>query len=933
MCDRCRILDNSCAKDLQSAPATGSLRRDASTGFEGESPMSEIDDAGILQEFREEASDHLATLESVLLSMEKDGIDKDGLNRIFRSAHSIKGAAGFLGLTGIGAVAHAAETVLSLLRDGKMTCGKGVAACLLSAVDVLRRLLDAAPGDGGVETGPIVGQLEGLLDPPTAASVMEESEDFHELGAPGRSIRTTTFRLRQIPSSHRHYYILCYTKGDLGRRQAHGKSPVALVRELQKLGHIVDDQLQAVRIGEVIPDEAVSILLLFSTDLEPAHMAKATKLPPDCIQELALAELLANLPKEESSLLREFDRGLPPPPPPPPESLPRTKPQPRMIHEDPMIEVRPANLGKARAATTDTPATPAPTSHEPPNPSGTETVRVRLDVLDRLMRLAGELVLVRNRQLSRLDGASLADRETAQRLDQVTAGIQDAVLSARMQPLGNVLSKFQRIVRDLGHKLEKEIALVVEGGETELDRTLLEALSDPLTHIVRNCCDHGIEMPSDRVRAGKPAAGTVSVHAWHEAGRVRIRIKDDGKGIDANVVRAKALEKGLRTEDELSRMTDREIRQIVFLPGFSTAAAVSDLSGRGVGMDVVRSSIERLGGTVVLDSETGAGTTLDLQLPLTLAIVPALVVVSRGCRFAIPQASVDELVRLYDENVERIESAGREDLFRLREHLLPLVSLGHVLSSRTPLGPDERAAFNEADRMVRSAKLADFRNGERVDVSATFAVLKAGEGRYGLILDKILGTEEIVVEPLHAGIGNPGIYAGATVLGDGEIALILDTQGVCRHAGLLPADLDASVVDGHEQQAQGMLLFRAGPDEQLGLPLSALRRVVRLRPDEIERSGDREYAQLEERSVRVERLERHLELSAAPSDQDGFLLLPSGEDRTWGILASALVDSGEYRFRLDESPEEGPFVRGTALLRGHRTLLLDESRLRQALSR
>ncbi|MEN9308499.1 MAG: hypothetical protein RL173_2431 [Fibrobacterota bacterium] len=894
--------------------------------------MSEIEDAGILQEFREEAGDHLATLESVLLAMERDGISTDDLNRIFRSAHSIKGAAGFLGLTGIGAVSHAAETVLSLLRDGKMTFGKGVAASLLSAVDVLRRLLEAAPGDGGVDSRPIVGQLEGLLDPPTAASVMEESEEFHELGARGRSMSTTTFRLRQIPSNHRHQYILCYTKGELSRRQAVGQSPVALVRELQKLGHLVDDKLQEVRMGEVLPDEAVSILVLFSTDLEPTHIAKATNLPLDCIQELDLGKLLADIAKDESSLLREFEPGVPPPPLPP-KALPRTKPQPTVLHPDPMIEVRPAIPDKAGNGIPEAPAAPAVGTHETPNPSATETVRVRLDVLDRLMRLAGELVLVRNRQLSRLDGASIADRETSQRLDQVTAGIQDAVLSARMQPLGNVLSKFQRIVRDLGHKLQKEIALNVEGGETELDRTLLEALADPLTHIVRNCCDHGIEKPADRVRAGKPAGGTVSVKAWHEAGRVRIRIKDDGKGIDANAVRAKALEKGLRAEDELSRMTDREVRQLVFLPGFSTAASVTDLSGRGVGMDVVRSAIERLGGAVTLDSEPGSGTTLDLQLPLTLAIVPALVVVSRGCRFAIPQASVDELVRLYDEDVERIESAGREDLYRLREHLLPLVSLGHVLSSREPLGADDRAAFSEADRVARTARLDEFRKGERVAVSETFAVLKAGEGRFGLILDKILGTEEIVVEPLHQGLGNPGIYAGATVLGDGEIALILDTQGVCRHAGLQPADLDASVVGAHEQQALGMLLFRAGPDEQLGLPLSALRRVVRLRSDEIERSGEREYVQLEERSVRVERLDRHLSLSLAPAQQDGFLLLPSGDDRSWGILASALVDSGEYRFRMDESPEEGSFVRGTALLRGHRTLLLDESRLRQELSR
>lgn len=899
--------------------------------------MSELEDAGLLREFREEAEDHLGTLESLLLSMEREGATQEAFNRIFRSAHTIKGASGFLGLTGIGAVAHSMETILALLRDGKMGFGKGVAACLLGAVDVLRRLLDAAPGDGGVDTRPIVAQLEGMLDPPTAASVSEESEDFHEVGSPGRRLCTTTFRLRQIPSQHRHQYLLCYTKGELERRQGEGKSPVALVRELQNLGHLVDDHLQTVHDGEVLTDEAVSILVLFSTDLEPAHIAKATGLPEDCIEEVELGEILAQLRREESSLLREFEPPPPPvpPPPPPPASLPRTRPVPIPRHQDPIVELAhevpprsPCGPGAAQGHPGEAAV------HESQSASGSETVRVRLEVLDRLMRLAGELVLVRNRQLGRVDGADLADREIAQRLDQVTAGIQDAVLSARMQPVGNVLTKFQRIVRDLGHKLGKEIALRTEGCETELDRTLLEALSDPLTHIVRNCCDHGIEPPADRVRAGKPTVGTVSVKAWHEAGRVRIRIADDGKGMDVGAIRAKALEKGLRDAEELGRMTDRELRQLVFLPGFSTAATVSDISGRGVGMDVVRCAIERLGGSVVLDSVAGSGTTLDIQLPLTLAIVPALVVVASGSRFAIPQANVEELVRLYDEDVAKIESAGREDLYRLREHLLPMVSLRRILSSREPLGPEERAAGGEADRGERSARLEAFRRGEVVGISETFAVLKSGEGRFGLVLDQILGTEEIVVEALHPGLGELPIYAGATVLGDGEIALILDTQSVCRHAGLQAARIDAERAgNGEGIEAQRILLFRSGPDEQIGLPLSALRRVVRVGPHEIENNGGREYVQLENHSVRIERLERTLEVSASSRGQDCFLLLPSGDDRSWGVLASALVDSGEYTFHLEPSPDDGPMVRGTALLKGHRTLILDEAALRRAFAR
>jgi two-component system chemotaxis sensor kinase CheA len=877
--------------------------------------MNVLEDAGLLQEFREEAQDHLSTMESELLQMEKGGVHPDSFHKIFRSAHSIKGASGFLGLTGIGAVSHSAETVLSLLRDGVLDFDPSVAAVLLGAVDVLRRLLDSAPEEGGLDVSPVVRQMEALLDVPTATSVSEEEEEFHEFGPPGERIRTATFRLRQIPSSHHFQYLLCYSKQDLLQRQAKGLSLVVLVRELQNLGMLVDDcMLENTEASD--QDDATSMLILFSTSLEPDHMTMATGLPSEQIHQLDLAELLARI-RGESLLVQIL-----PPPPRPPAAL---GPKPKRAKAEKSPPPRPASL--------PLPAPPSAAPSEPAQAAGNETVRVRLDVLDRLMRLAGELVLVRNRQLSRMEGAALADREIGQRLDQVTSGIQDAVLSARMQPLGNVLSKFQRIVRDLGHKLDKEIALKIEGGETELDRTLLEALSDPLTHIVRNCCDHGIEMPADRVRAGKSPTGTISVTAWHEAGQVHVRIRDDGKGIDSDAVRAKALEKGLCSQEDLAHMSEREASQMVFLPGFSTAAAISDLSGRGVGMDVVKSAIERLGGSVALDSETGLGTTLDLQLPLTLAIIPALVVMSGGMRFAIPQASVDELVRLYDENVLRIESAGREDLYRLRGHLLPMVSLRHVLSTRTPLGPQERAATQEADRLERNRKLEAFRRGEVVGISETFAVLKSGLGRFGLVLDAILGTEEIVVEPLHPGLRSPAIYSGATVLGDGEIALILDTQGICRHAGLKPAEIDNTELATAVDEARRMLLFRSGSGEQMGLPLSALRRVVRMDPERIERSGEREYVQIEERSVRVERLDNLLPISATQRDGDGYILLPSGDDRSWGILASALVDCGEYRFHPDLSPEDGPLVYGTALLRGHRTLLLDESRLREALSR
>ena len=935
-------------------------------------------DDGLLQEFREEAGEHLAAFEGEILEIEKQGGSAEAWNRMFRAAHTIKGASGFLGLARIGAVSHSMETVLALVRDGKMGFSKIVSTALLAGVDALRRLLESAPDESGTGIEEVVARLEALLDPPTAASVLEEKGESHRLGVPGFSLSTCTHKLRQIPSGHRHQYILAFRREDLLRFQREGRSPVALLRRLQKMGQVVDDHMPGEDPLDPGASPGASILILFSTELEANHLPAATGLPSAQILELDLAELLNEIRTcEPGSLLRSRGSSggphheLPPPPRPPaglerrraksvgpPEPLPVLVRDPASSHLEVGSRESTSSHGEAaqrRAAAKPGPAAPPregaadlppasapapaasrPVADPPQNHdlhAAAESIRVRVDVLDRLMRLAGELVLVRNRQLGRMEGASLADREIAQRLDLVTAGIQDAVLRARMQPLSNVLSRFQRIVRDLGQKLDKEIVFATEGAETELDRTLLEALSDPLTHIVRNCCDHGIELPADRVRAGKPAHGTIRVRASQEGSRVRIRIKDDGKGIDVARVRCKARENGLRCEEELRRMTDREALDLVFLPGLSTAATLSDISGRGVGMDVVRASIERLGGTVALESEPGAGTELDIHLPLTVAIVPALVVVADGARFAIPQANVEELVRLYDDDVRKIEGAGREDLFRLRDHLLPIVPLGRILSSRSPLDAEARGAFSRSDRDRREERLEALHRGEVAGVSEVFAVLSTGTGRFGILLDGILGTEEIVVEPIHGALAGLPIYSGATVLGDGEIALILDAQGLCRHAGFQPAPADDPPPEtGDTARSARLLLFRSGPDEQLGIPLSAIRRVVRVDPESLETSGEREYLRLEGRSVRVERLDGLAPLSPAPRPGSGFLLLPSGPDRSWGLLATALVDSGEFELRPEPSPEDGPLVKGVALVKGRRTVLLDESTLLPALS-
>ena len=858
--------------------------------------MDNLNDAGLMQEFREESTEHLAILEACLMALEDGPTPVETLNQMFRSAHTIKGVAGFLGMSDIGQLSHALETVLALARDGRLEFGKGVADVLLRTVDLLRRLLVEEGSDLRPLVRNAVDQLEGLLDPQTVASIVEEEEDTEEWETPFGTIRTSQFKLAQIPAWHRHLYLLCYENGP--GASVDPSRLIALVRELETQGMVVD--------SEERPDgrtrSGTRILVVFSTHLIQLHLELLLKHRPTGI---------VTLERDVHS-----DGPLVTIPTPAPRSSSRAEPP-------------------QAAARAKTPPVFAVPNAEPDSrsPSSAETVRVRIDVLDRLMRLVGELVLVRNRQMRLMDGSGAAGRESVQRLDQVTAGIQDAVLRARMQPLGNVFSRFQRIVRDLGSKLGKDVHLKVFGGETELDRTLLEALADPLTHIVRNSCDHGIELPDARRAAGKAPHGTISVKASHQAGRVHVLVCDDGRGISVEAVRKKALERKLRTAEELSRMDDREIHQLVFLPGFSTAEAITDLSGRGVGMDVVKTSVERLGGTVSLESTPGSGTTVAMELPLTMAILPSLVVVSEGRRYAIPQAGVEELVGLHDLEVERLETAGHEILYPLRGALLPMVSLRQVLAHPHPLSAPQREACAETAHRERRQRIEAFRAGNLPGFSEVFAVLKIGESRYGLLLDAVVGVEEIVVEPLHPFLGDPPIYSGATVLGDGSVALILDAQGIARHAGLQPLDArGGSVHDGDSTPTQRLLLFRCGLDEQMALPLSCLQRVVRVEPDRIERSGPREYAQIDHRSVRIERMDRHLSVSTVPEGAENFLLLPKHADENWGILVSELLETGEYALQVEPAPQEGPLVTGTAILRGHRTLLLDHAAIGRHLS-
>jgi len=431
------------------------------------------------------------------------------------------------------------------------------------------------------------------------------------------------------------------------------------------------------------------------------------------------------------------------------------------------------------------------------------TLRVDIDLLNRMMNLVGELVLTRNQILQRV-GAESDLTLLSRRLDMVTADLREAVMKARMQPVSHVFSKFPRMVRDLAQQLNKRVRLVMEGQETELDKSLLEAIKDPLTHSVRNAIDHGIEAPHLREAAGKDAEGTVKLRAYQEGSYVIIEVSDDGGGMKVERIRDKALERKLITRERAAQLSDRELMQLIFLPGFSTAEAITNVSGRGVGMDVVRTNVEKIGGKVEIDSRPGKGTTLRLRIPLTLAIVPALIVFSRGQSFALPQGALSELVHLSAEQaktqVEWMEGAA---LYRLRGKLLPLVFLDSLLKQR-----EEQA-----------------REGE-----AYIAVLNAEGRRYGLIVDGLADPEEIVVKPLSSVLKQIGLFSGATVLGNGEMALILDPGAIATQANIgmaLEEDAHEVIEAGTRNGATEYLLMQSG-QEHAAVPLDKVLRIERI---------------------------------------------------------------------------------------------------------
>jgi len=511
----------------------------------------------------------------------------------------------------------------------------------------------------------------------------------------------------------------------------------------------------------------------------------------------------------------------------------------------------------------------------------------------------GELVLTRNQMLQNAAAREDVDlARTTHRLNLVAGELQEGVMRTRLQQIDTLWSKLPRVVRDLSMQLGKTVQLEMVGRETELDKTILEAVRDPLTHLVRNSIDHGIESPADRAAAGKPAEGTLTLRAFHAGGQVSIEITDDGAGIDPVRLRDKVVSKGLMTREAADRLTDHEATALVFMPGFSTASALTNVSGRGVGMDVVKTNIERIGGSIDLSSDPGRGTTVRIRIPLTLAIIPALVVTAAANRFAIPQVNLLELVRLdAAQAATAIENVHGAPVYRLRGRLLPLVDL------REQLGLD--AVERETTYVV---------------------VLQADNQQYGLVVDDILDTEEIVVKPLGIQLRHLPLYAGATIMGDGAVALILDATAIARKAGMaLESELNAGADLGAAEAGDvaSVLVVELGGGRRAGIPVSAVDRLEEIGLDLVERAGHHEVVQYREQILPLVRLDHVLHGDAGYGGDAPLqvVVCRKGEQRA-GVVVAGILDIVEtnlsIRTALDSSGGDG-----SAVIAGHVTELVD----------
>jgi len=878
-----------------------------------------IQNKEFIQEFVDEAKTHVEKVEALLIKSSELG-KADNVNTVFRAVHSIKGTAGFFGLKNVVSLAHTMENIFGEVRAGKMNLGEDDIDLLLGANDLMKEMIENVYASEEFDLSEILQKLEQILEKYSATE--QKGEDKK-----GITIKTQNKKMINLNNSnlelikeglvhgHHLYEIKFRINQDLLNYR---EGPMKLFKKIQAVGMLVDTLTDHSEINSL--DDVLAALenevhdvylgIWVTSILEPEMLAEAIDISVNNIVEIEVLEdhLEAKTqPKEENKAEKEvkkttkaekaegnkktedIDKLIPEV-----QQLPEEKPQVNNEQSN-AKSVRPERDIKDKLEKSE--------ELVKENQANTmdDSVRVNVVLLNDLMNMASEMVLGRNQLLRTLEDY----RKTIpglsailQNIDLLTSGIQGKIMQTRMQPLSNVFGKFPRIIRDMSKSLSKDMELEIDGEGVELDKSIIEGLKDPLTHLVRNSADHGIELPEEREKQGKPRIGKIKLHAYQEGGYVNIDVVDDGKGMSVERLKQKAIEKNIVSKSEIELMNEMEILRLIFKPGFSTAEKVTDISGRGVGMDVVRTNIERLGGAIEIYTTENVGTTIRLMLPLTLAIIQALIVKTENLKFAIPQANVKEIVRIKEgDTSSSIEFVNDAEVLRLRGKLLPIVYLSEVLGLPRK-DKEKNAQVNQVTRIL---------------------VLKIGARSFGLAVDFVLGSEEILVKPNPSYLKECICYSGVTIMGDGKIAMILDAEGIIKIKDLKFPDENAKNVEQEHLlstmvEAQNVVLFKCAGTETFALDMSMIARIIEIHKADIEEIGGQFYIQYNGKSLRVIQPELYvMKKTDNEIKEKQYVIIPKLVRHPIGLIADKILDNINVNLKLSTDEVEAECLVGTAI--------------------
>lgn len=928
-----------------------------------------------LQIFIDESLEHLADIQNDLLAIEAAGadIDENLVNKVYRAAHSIKGGAGFMGLTNIKNLTHEMENILGKIRSRDMLPDAEIINILLLASDALVELINNITQSNDID---ISHHIESLLSITNGVPAKQEAdveiEGLDDIPAPiliSFPDQIAGFKINEdIISEARKggKYIYLIRFDLIYDIHKNNKTVSDLISDMCSAGIVLDKHIDIDAVGflreKELPDR-FPFAVLFATLVSPKDINLLFEINEEQIYELtedlqvkSIAEYSDPDPDvlaSERQLIDDYIGD---------EALKTTSSdfQEETVgecsnEEEPDKE----DVSEIRVEDTKTCMAPSDTS-----------LRVNVSLLDTLMNLAGELVLSRNQLLQAISSGDPRAAETSgQRIDLITSELQEAIMLTRMQNIGIVFNKFPRVVRDLAGNLGKDVKLSLKGKEVELDKTIIEAIGDPLTHLVRNSVDHGIELPEDRGKVGKNPTGRIYLKAYHEAGQVNIEISDDGKGLDGRKLAATAVAKGLITEDQARMMSDKEKINLIFMPGFSTAEKVTDVSGRGVGMDVVKTNLDRLGGVIDIDSKLGEGMTIRIKLPLTLAIIPSQIIVAGGDRYAIPQVNLEELLRIPANQVkDRVEIVGDAEVVRLRGKLLPLIKLADVIgiestyfdykdgSSKTDRRrniSDRRSKISpyfyedctdtehsklktgkkeDRDRISEEVKRDSKDRRYHASSALNIVVVSTGAMKYGLVVDELNDSEEIVVKPLGRHLKVCKEYAGATIMGDGRVALILDVANLANIYGLNSVEgsdratevaMENDEADRTGKDRQSILIFRGADNEQFAIPINHVERIEKIKNTDIEEVGGKKVMKYRGGSLALFTIDQVAQVKPMDKKEDLLVIVVNIADKEVGIMAVGPVDAREISVEVDDETLKQKGILGSAIIGDHTTLLVD----------